>query len=117
MFQTQFYFLQFLILIHYVQHIKNFKGGEKELIAQIYDDGPTRILYGTLPSGASVGTHTHTGSCEVVMVTNGKGLIIYDGDTINVQAGQVHYCGEGHSHSIINNSDTDISVMNVITTL
>ena len=49
-----------------------FKGGEKELIANMYFDGTNRILKGCLEPGASIGVHTHEASCEVIFITHQK---------------------------------------------
>ena len=41
-----------------------FKGGEKELQANMFFDGKNRLFKGCLIPGASIGIHTHEDSCE-----------------------------------------------------
>ena len=85
-----------------VQILPNFKGGEKEMSAQMYWDGETRILHATLQPGASIGEHKHEGNCEMIFIIKGCGTIIDDGVATPIAAGQCTYCPNGHSHSLIN---------------
>ena len=39
--------------------LPEFKGGEKELRANMFFDGTNRMFRGTLVPGASIGIHTH----------------------------------------------------------
>jgi len=91
-----------------VTPIPNFKGGEKELKAQMFWDGTNRILHGVLAPGASIGEHLHDTNCEVLFVVKGEGTLIDDGDNSTIAAGQCAYCPKGHSHSLINTGDTDL---------
>lgn len=92
----------------------NFKGGEKALAAKMFFDGTNRIMKGRLVPGASIGMHTHEGSCEVIFITRGSGCVIYDGERLELKAGDVHYCPEGHSHTLINESDEDLEFSAVV---
>ena len=38
----------------------------------------------------------------------------YDGNVETVTAGQVHYCPEGHSHFMENNSDVDLRYLAIV---
>lgn len=87
----------------------NFKGGEKEAFMRTYADGNNRILFGRLEPGASIGLHVHDGSSEVIFIQSGAGTVLYDGKYEDVKAGDVHYCPEGHEHSLINNSAADLT--------
>lgn len=91
-----------------VQVLPNFKGGKKEISAQMYWDGETRILHATLVPGASIGQHTHEGNCEFIFVVKGTGIIIEDGTETPITAGQCTYCPNGHSHSLVNTGTEDI---------
>ena len=82
--------------------LENFKGGEKYMEAKMYWDGTTRIIQARLVPGASIGLHTHEGSCEFIFITSGEGTLIEDGTPTPIHAGQCNYCPEGHSHSLIN---------------
>ena len=42
--------------------LENFKGGEKELSADMFFDGTNRIFKGRLIPGDSIGLHTHDDS-------------------------------------------------------
>lgn len=91
-----------------------FKGGDKELMAKMYFDGQTRVMKGRLIPGASIGLHTHSDNCEVLFLTKGNAHVLYDGQTIELHEGQCHYCPSGHSHSLINNSDSAIEFTAVV---
>lgn len=90
------------------QALPNFKGGEKELKAQMFFDGTNRILHGILVPGASIGMHTHEDNTEIIFVIKGNGTIIDDGESSPISAGQCTYCPKGHSHSLVNTSDADL---------
>lgn len=94
--------------------IPNFKGGEKELNAQMYFDGTNRILHGILVPGASIGEHKHEGNCEVLFVVKGNGTIIDDGESSPITAGQCTYCPKDHTHSLVNTGDTDLEFYAVV---
>lgn len=91
-----------------------FKGGEKEYRAKMFFDGTTRVMKGTLIPGASIGLHTHEGNAEVMFFTAGTGYAICDGVKEPVKAGDCHFCPEGHSHTLINDSDTDLEFYAVV---
>ena len=89
--------------------LPNFKGGEKHLEARMYFDGTNRILTkARLIPGASIGTHTHEDSCEVIFILEGCGSILEEGMKKAVQAGDCLYCPKGGTHSLINDSDADL---------
>ena len=92
----------------------HFKGGEKEFAARMFVDDINRIMKGRLIPGASIGMHTHDTSSEIMFFTKGKGYIIFDGEKIEVKAGDCHYCPKGHSHTLVNNSDTDLEFSAVV---
>ena len=94
--------------------IKNFYGGEKELLTQMYTDEHARIMKIKLVPGASVGLHKHEASSEVVFVLAGTGTAIYDGHKEKLQAGLCHFCPKGHSHTIINDSKKDLLLYAVV---
>ncbi|MCQ2139563.1 MAG: cupin domain-containing protein [Bacteroidales bacterium] len=88
--------------------IPNFKGGEKSYAAKMFFDGTNRIMKGRLIPGASIGLHTHEDSSEFMFFTAGKGYVIYDGERIELKAGDTHYCPKGHNHTLINDGDEDL---------
>ena len=48
--------------------LPKFKGGNKELAANMFFDGTNRIFKGKLIPGATIGMHTHEDSCEVIFI-------------------------------------------------
>lgn len=100
--------------------IPNFKGGEKHLAANMFFDGTNRILKGVLEPGASIGVHTHEGTCEMIFILEGKGQLFEktpDGhETLtDVNAGDCLYCPEGYTHSLINpTSEEDLKFYAVV---
>ncbi len=96
------------------ESLPHFKGGEGALIAEMFADGRNRILRGRLVPGATIGLHTHTGSSEIIYFLSGCGSVLYDGAEERVAAGQCHYCPEGHTHTLRNDSDADLVFFAVI---
>lgn len=92
-----------------ISHLENFKGGEKHLEAKMFFDGTNRILINArLIPGASIGMHTHEDSCEVIFILEGRGSLLEDGTKKEVQAGDCLYCPKGGSHSLVNDSGSDL---------
>lgn len=85
-----------------------FKGGEKEYRAKMFFDGSNRIMKGTLIPGASIGMHTHEDSSETIFIIKGQGALIDEGERKKVSEGDCLYCPKGHSHSLINDSESDL---------
>ena len=94
--------------------LHNFYGGEKELSAHMFVDNSNKILYGKLLPGASIGVHTHETSSEIIYILEGKGKVLYDGEYEEISNGLCHYCPKGHTHSLINDSDTDLVFFAVV---
>ncbi len=94
--------------------MKNFYGGEKELSAAMFLDDMNRIMKATLIPGASIGFHKHETSSEIILVLSGKGKVIYEDSSAEVNAGECHYCKKGTSHSLLNNGDEDLVFFAVI---
>jgi len=99
-----------------------FKGGKKELAANMFFDGVNRIFKGRLVPGASIGVHTHDDSCEVIFILSGKGLLYEKGpeqaepEWGEVLPGDCLYCPKGHTHSLMNaeSSDSDLEFYAVV---
>lgn len=94
--------------------LPGFKGGEKEYRAKMFFDGSNRIMKGLLIPGASIGMHTHEDSSETIFITRGCGITIEDGQTSKVAQGDCLYCPKGHTHSLINDSDSDLEFYAVV---
>ncbi len=82
-----------------------FKGGEGAFLNKLYDDGRNKMMKGLLKAGSSIGYHKHEGSCEIIFIIEGTGKLIDDGEEFEVRKGQVLYCPEGHSHSLISTTE------------
>lgn len=91
-----------------------FKGGEKELNARMFFDSLNRIMYARLVPGVTIGLHLHDTSSEVIFITKGHGHVVYDGQRIDLSAGDVHYCAKGHRHTLINDSNADLEFRAVV---
>lgn len=100
--------------------LPNFKGGEKELAANMFFDGTNRIFKGRLVPGATIGMHTHDDSCEVIFILEGCGTIV-EGESepqsiLPVKAGDCLYCEKGQSHSLRNTADSEDLVFYAVVT-
>ena len=91
-----------------------FKGGEKALRARMFKDPLNTVLRGILKPGASIGMHTHDTGCEFILVLRGRGSVICDGQKAPLREGELHYCPKGHSHSLINDSDSNLEFLGIV---
>ncbi len=87
--------------------IPNFKGGEGHFDAKMHDDGKCKIIYGRVEPGCTSGYHLHEKNAEIIYVVKGCVRFNYDGADEIVEAGNSHYCPEGHSHAMFNASETE----------
>ena len=94
--------------------IPHMRGGEKEVRAHMFSDELGKIMKGRLIPGASIGLHTHETSSEIIYILSGTGKVKYDDGEETVKAGQCHYCPRGHSHSLINDSDSPLEFFAVV---
>lgn len=92
--------------------IPAFKGGEKELRANMHSDGRNRMFKGCLVPGSSIGVHTHDDSCETIFIISGTGTILEIENGVEsirpVNAGDCLFCDKGQTHSLRNTSDEDL---------
>lgn len=94
--------------------IANFKGGEKTFNVKMFTDENNKIMMGRLEPGASIGLHTHEGNSEIILISEGKGKVLYNGEYLALKAGDVHYCPMGQEHSLINDSNEDLKFFAVV---
>ena len=85
----------------------NFKGGEGDTRSRSFFDGLNKIMMGHLDVGCTIGYHKHESNSEVILITSGTARCLYDDGEERLVAGDCHYCPQGHSHSLINASDTE----------
>jgi len=81
--------------------IPEFKGGEGVFAVKTYLDDSNRIMEFRLLPGSSIGMHRHEGNSEVIRILSGEGYVLYEGERIELKAGDVHYCPEGCEHSLV----------------
>lgn len=97
------------------KELKNFKGGEKSVFMQAFDDGQNKIAKLTFPAGASIGLHRHEGTSETIYVLAGNGEMLEDDGTIvPLKPGDCSYCPEGCEHSLRNPGEEELIVFAVI---
>lgn len=68
----------------------------------------------TIAPGCSIGEHRHIGEAELFYFVSGSGVVIDDGERVNVSAGDAMTTGDGHSHGVENTGDVDLEMIAVI---
>lgn len=94
--------------------VPKMRGGEGQVASRSYTDENIKIARGLLAPGCTIGLHTHETNSEVICILSGTGKVLYDGAYEAVSAGSVHYCPKGHAHSLINDSEGDLTYFAVI---
>jgi len=90
------------------KHLEHFKGGKNTFMARMFCNEKVKIMQGHLVPGAGIGYHKHEGNSEIIFLLQGEGQVCFDGKTFKLRPGQVHYCPEGHRHSLQNNGKEDV---------
>jgi mannose-6-phosphate isomerase-like protein (cupin superfamily) len=62
----------------------------------------------TLPPGASIGKHAHTGETEFFIIMEGTGVADDNGREVPIKKGDVMVTGDGDFHSIANNGSVPL---------
>lgn len=92
-----------------------FKGGTGVFYNKMINDNGTKIMLGRLTPGSSIGYHKHEGEAEMLYILEGAGKELTDDGEVAAFAGECHYCPDGGSHSLINDSeDKDLVFYSVI---
>ncbi len=94
--------------------LPHFKGGEKEIAAQMFEDDVCRIMRIQLVPGSSVGKHVHEDSAEIIFALEGTAVVLYDGQKERLNVGQCHYCPKGHTHTLRNEGTVDFVAYAVV---
>jgi mannose-6-phosphate isomerase-like protein (cupin superfamily) len=68
-----------------------------------------------LAPGSSVGEHSHPTTEELYLVLEGRGQGVLDGRSFPVGAGDLFLCKAGHSHGLVNDSDTPLTYFGLMT--
>lgn len=97
------------------QALEHFKGGEGVFYARILDKDDVKLIKGRLLPGASIGLHCHDADGgEIISIESGNGCVLYGDEYIPLAAGDVHHCPQNRSHSLMNNSDAELTFFAVI---
>ncbi len=94
--------------------IPHMRDGEGEAILRMHVDGENKIMQGLLAPGCSIGLHTHETNSEIIYILSGSGKALCDGVYEPLRAGSCHYCPKGHAHSLINDSDGDLTFFAIV---
>ena len=84
-----------------------YKGGNGDTMFRTFNDGKNKIMRGRLDPGCSIGYHSHETNSEIIFVISGEARCMYDEGEECLTQGQCHYCPQGHSHALINASNTE----------
>ena len=68
----------------------------------------------TLPPGASIGAHAHTGETELFYVLSGEGEMLQEGAWVALSPGDATSTGQGQSHALRNAGAAPFIVMATI---
>ena len=68
----------------------------------------------TLKPNCEIGHHEHHDEAEVNYILSGKGMYEEDGQAIDVEAGDVTYCGDGHGHGLKNTGSEELAMIALI---
>ena len=94
--------------------IPHMRGGEGQVAARMHTDGNNKIMRGVLAPGSTIGLHTHDTSSEIIYILSGTGKVLCDGVYEPLAPGDCHYCPQGHEHSLMNDSDGDLTFFAVV---
>lgn len=94
--------------------IPNFLGGDGAYITRMFNDGTNKIMKSLIKPGSSVGFHKHETSSEIIYILSGNPKAILDGKEERLHAGDCHYCKKGQSHTLINDTDEDVTIFAVV---
>lgn len=94
--------------------IPHMDGGEGSIIARMYNDDHSRIIYTRIPAGSSIGIHRQESGDDINYVLEGKGMAVCDGQEEPLFPGVCHICPKGSSHTIVNDGDSDLVLFSVV---
>lgn len=94
--------------------IPHMNGGEGSIIARMYNDDHSRIIYTRIPAGSSIGIHRQESGDDINYVLEGKGMAVCDGQEEPLFPGVCHICPKGSSHTIVNDGDSDLVLFTVV---
>ncbi len=78
-------------------------------------DGIVSMGRTTLDPGASIGEHSHPNTEDLYLILEGRGTGILDGERFPVGPGDLFLVKAGGSHGLINDSETPLTFLGVLT--
>lgn len=97
-----------------VEDFKGMYGGQGTIRASMHSDKRNKFLRGSLDVGASMGSHVHNDSCEVVFIQSGSVRFACDGAVEHLAAGMCHYCPKGSRHTMVNEGDVPAEFLAIV---
>lgn len=96
------------------QLVPNPRGGEGQMRKRAFQNEDIQIMDLHLAPHSVIGLHPHTADSEMYYIVSGTGKVLCDGAYEPLSAGSVHYCPKGHEHSLINDSEDDLTFFAVV---
>lgn len=103
-----------------VQKIEHVNGGAgfilKEVLINPEQMGQYCHLFAqvTLEPGCEIGFHYHHNETETYYLLSGQGIYRDNDQKIEVKAGDVTFCKEGHGHGLINTGTEKLTIIALI---
>lgn len=69
------------------------------------------LAYMTVPKKCSIGEHEHKKETECYIIRSGEGVVIDNGQRVEIAAGDVVVTGDGDIHSVINTGDAPLEIL------
>lgn len=98
--------------------IENCHGGKGALICREILGEYERLARGikfihdnVLEPGVSIGEHRHDDDEEAYVILEGEGMMLVDGESTSVAAGDICLTRPGHSHSLVNTGPTPMRLL------
>lgn len=64
-----------------------------------------------IKAGVSIGVHSHANDEEIYYLVSGKGILTYDDEEYDMEAGDISFCNKGHSHGFFATEDSVLIVV------
>ncbi len=95
--------------------LENCHGGEgtlfcDSLLDNFASEKFTLMHSDLMPAGTSIGVHPHDGE-EIYYLSDGKGILTYDGTEYIMDVGDISLCKAGHSHGFKATEDSILIVV------
>lgn len=98
---------------------ENLRGGRgKLLFTHVFDQGEVAnsrmFAVTTIRPGDSIGIHPHENEGEAYLILEGSATVTEDGVDYILNPGDAEYCGHGHTHGILNHTDSPLTFLAVV---